>query len=87
MIVLGSSEYLYFTYSDLFGAYVWHFIVSMQVGQMVLEEIFHSLYGDVLPCLHMKVTIGVLAYLATMGAIDLYYFILGYLVDVAISTI
>jgi hypothetical protein len=35
----------------------------------------------------MKVTVGVLAYLATMGAIDLYYFILGYLVDVAISTI
>jgi len=28
-----------------------------------------------------------MGYLATMGAIDLYYFILGYLVDVAISTV
>jgi hypothetical protein len=34
-----------------------------------------------------KLTLGVLAYLATMGAIDLYYFILGYLVDVGISII
>jgi hypothetical protein len=28
-----------------------------------------------------------MAYLGTMGAIDLYYFILGYLVDVGISII
>lgn len=35
----------------------------------------------------LKLTLGVLSYLATMGAIDLYYFILGYLVDVLISTI
>ena len=35
----------------------------------------------------MKLSVGVLAYLATMGAIDLYYFMLGYLVDVGISTI
>jgi len=35
----------------------------------------------------MKVSVGVLAYLATMGAADLSSFILSYLVDVAISTI
>ena len=59
----------------------------MQVAQMVLEEVFHSLYGDALPCLHMKVTVGVIAYLASMGASDLSAFIMGYLIDVAISTI
>ena len=47
----------------------------------------YSLYDNILACLHLKISIGVLAYLATMGAIDLYYFVLGYLVDVAISTI
>lgn len=59
----------------------------VQILQMILEEIIFSIYDDQLPCLPLKLAIGVLAYLATMGAIDLYYFILGYLVDVAISTI
>ena len=35
----------------------------------------------------MKVTVGVIAYLASMGASDLSAFIMGYLIDVAISTI
>lgn len=47
----------------------------------------NSLYDDVLPTIPMKLSVGVLAYLATMGAVDLYYFMLGYLVDVGISTI
>jgi hypothetical protein len=46
-----------------------------------------SVFEDQLPCIPLKLTLGVLAYLATMGAIDLYYFILGYLVDVGISII
>jgi histidine ammonia-lyase len=54
---------------------------------MVLEEVLNSLYDDVLPTIPMKLSVGVLAYLATMGAVDLYYFMLGYLVDVGISTI
>ena len=46
-----------------------------------------AIFDDKLPCIPLKITLGVLAYLATMGAIDLYYFILGYLVDVGISII
>lgn len=59
----------------------------MQIMQMVIEEISYSIFDDQLPCLPLKVMLGVLSYLATMGAIDLYYFILGYLVDVGISII
>ena len=59
----------------------------MQIAQMILEEVLNSLYEDVLPTIPMKLSVGVLAYLATMGAVDLYYFILGYLIDVGISSI
>ena len=76
LIVVGSSAFIYFTYSQFFQNHIWYFIVSMQVAQMVLEEVFHSLYGDALPCLHMKVTVGVIAYLASMGASDLSAFIM-----------
>jgi len=79
--------YLYFAYSTLFNLNIWVFIVLVQVLQMVIEEIIFSLYEDEVSCVPLKLTLGVLAYLATMGAIDLYYFILGYLVDVLISTI
>jgi len=54
---------------------------------MVCEEVVDAIFDDKLPCIPLKLTFGVLAYLATMGAIDLYYFILGYLVDVGISLI
>jgi hypothetical protein len=54
---------------------------------MIIEEILYSIYDDVMPCIPLKITLAVMGYLATMGAIDLYYFILGYLVDVAISTV
>jgi hypothetical protein len=79
--------YIYFAYSTLFSLNVWVFIVLVQVLQMVIEEILFSLFEDEVPCMPLKLTLGVLSYLATMGAIDLYYFILGYLVDVLLSTI
>jgi len=62
-------------------------IVMMQVLQMIIEKVVLTIYQDMLPALPFKITLGVLSYLATMGAIDLYYFILGYLVDVGIATI
>jgi hypothetical protein len=87
LVALCSAGYLYFTYSSFFNANIWTIIVMMQIAQMVLEEVLNSLYDDVLPTIPMKLSVGVLAYLATMGAVDLYYFMLGYLVDVGISTI
>lgn len=82
-----STMFLYFTYTSVFGSYIWYIIAGMQIVQMVLEEFSISIFEDVLPCLPLKISLGVLSYLATMGAIDLYYFILGYLVDVGISII
>lgn len=86
-MILLCLVYLYFTYSSIFSNNIWVIIGMVQVLQMVAEELLFSIYDDQLPCLPLKLTLGVMAYLATMGAIDLYYFILGYLVDVAISTI
>jgi len=87
LITICSVGFLYFTFSNFFNANIWLIIAMMQIVQMILEEVLNSLYDDVLPCIPMKLSVGVLAYLATMGAIDLYYFMLGYLVDVGISTI
>lgn len=79
--------FLYFTYTPVFNNNIWLIIAFMQIFQMVLEEVIYSIFDDQLPCLPLKLTVGVMAYLGTMGAIDLYYFILGYLVDVGISII
>ena len=87
VISLCSAGFLYFTFSSFFNANIWFIIVMMQIAQMILEEVLNSLYEDVLPTIPMKLSVGVLAYLATMGAVDLYYFILGYLIDVGISSI
>jgi len=87
VISLCSAGFLYFTFSTFFNANIWAIIVLMQIAQMILEEVLNSLYEDVLPTIPMKLSVGVLAYLATMGAVDLYYFILGYLIDVGISSI
>lgn len=82
-----SIYFIYFTYTSVFSAQIWFIIAFMQAFQMIIEEIVLSILDDKLPCSALKVILGVLAYLATMGAIDLYYFILGYLVDVGISII
>ena len=46
-----------------------------------------SIYDDVVPCTSLKISVAIWAYLGTMGAVDLYAFILGYLIDVALSTV
>ena len=78
---------LYFTYSSVYSQNIWIFIGAMQVFGMIAEEITSSIFNNQLPCIPLKITLGILSYLATMGAIDLYYFILGYVIDVAIATI
>ena len=85
--MLFSIYFLHFTYTNVFSKNIWFIIAFLQIFQMVCEEVVDAIFDDKLPCIPLKLTFGVLAYLATMGAIDLYYFILGYLVDVGISLI
>ena len=85
--MLFSIYFLYFTYTSVFAENIWFIIAFLQIFQMVCEEVVDTIFDDKLPCIPLKLTFGVLAYLATMGAIDLYMFILGYLIDVGISII
>jgi len=79
--------FIYFAYSTVYSSNIWTFIVVMKVLQVIMEEITNSAYGDILPALPLKIITDITAYLNTISAADLYDFLFGSLIDVAITMI
>ena len=59
----------------------------MKVLQVIMEEFTNSIYGDILPGLPLKIITDITAYLNTISAADLYDFLFGSLIDVAVTMV
>lgn len=79
--------FIYFAYSALYSQNIWTFIVLMKIVQIIMEEITLSIYGDLLPCLPLKVLTDITAYMNTLSANNFYDFLFSFLIDVAITMI
>lgn len=79
--------FIYFAYSKMYSENIWTFIVLMKIIQIIMEEITKSVYGDLLPCLPLKVITDITAYMNTLSANNFYDFLFSFLIDVAINMI
>ncbi len=52
-----------------------------------MEEITNSIFGEILPGLPLKIITDITAYLNTISAEDLYDFLFGSLIDVAVTMV
>jgi hypothetical protein len=79
--------FIYFAYSDLYSSNIWVFILVMKVLQVIMEEITNSIFGEVLPGLPLKIITDITAFLNTVSADDLYDFLFGVLIDIAVTIV